>query len=33
MSAVLKHVAELAPMREADLDEVMAIEAAIYTHP
>ena len=33
MSAVLKRVAELAPMREADLDEVMAIEAAIYTHP
>ena len=33
MSAVLKHVPELAPMREADLEEVMAIEAAIYTHP
>jgi ribosomal-protein-alanine N-acetyltransferase len=33
MSAVLKDVPELAPMREQDLDEVMAVESAIYTHP
>ena len=33
MSAVLKDVPELAPMREADLDELMAIESAIYSHP
>jgi ribosomal-protein-alanine N-acetyltransferase len=33
MSAVLKDIPELRPMREADLAEVMAIEKAIYTHP
>jgi len=33
MSAVLKPQPALAPMREADLGEVMAIEDAIYTHP
>ena len=33
MSAVLKDVPRLAAMREADLDEVMTIESAIYTHP
>jgi len=33
MSAVLKDVPELAPMREQDLEEVLAIENAIYTHP
>lgn len=37
MSAVWKGRAQprpaLAPMREEDLDEVMAIEASIYTHP
>jgi ribosomal-protein-alanine N-acetyltransferase len=33
MSAVLKSAPILAPMREQDLDEVMAIESAIYTHP
>ena len=37
MSAVLKETSpelpSLLPMREADLDEVMAIESAIYTHP
>jgi ribosomal-protein-alanine N-acetyltransferase len=33
MSAVLKDVPYLAVMREIDLDEVMQIEAAIYTHP
>ena len=33
MSAVLKDVPELAAMREVDLDEVLAIENAIYTHP
>lgn len=33
MSAVLKHVPELLPMRERDLAEVMRIEGAIYTHP
>src|SRR3982751_1559906 len=32
MSAVLK-TAELAPMLEQDLGEVLAIEQAIYTHP
>ena len=33
MSAVLKDLPELQPMREANLAEVMAIEKAIYTHP
>lgn len=33
MSAVLKPGPELAPMREEDLDEVIAAENAIYTHP
>jgi ribosomal-protein-alanine N-acetyltransferase len=33
MSAVLKDVPFLAPMRAQDLDEVMAIEGAIYSHP
>jgi ribosomal-protein-alanine N-acetyltransferase len=33
MSAVLKTVAALAAMREADLAEVMSIEEAIYSHP
>jgi ribosomal-protein-alanine N-acetyltransferase len=33
MSAVLKELPELAPMREQDLEEVVAIENAIYTHP
>ena len=33
MSAVLKDVPDLQPMREADLAEVLAIEKAIYTHP
>jgi ribosomal-protein-alanine N-acetyltransferase len=33
MSAVLKDVPQLAVMEEADLDEVMAIENAIYSHP
>ena len=33
MSAVLKDRPELAPMREHDLEEVMEIESAIYTHP
>jgi len=33
MSAVLKDRAELGPMREHDLPEVLAIENAIYTHP
>jgi ribosomal-protein-alanine N-acetyltransferase len=33
MSAVLKHEAQLAPMAEPDLDAVLAIENAIYTHP
>ncbi len=33
MSAVLKDVPQLLPMREQDLGEVMAIESAIYTHP
>lgn len=33
MSAVLKQAPQLAPMREADLDAVLAIEQAVYTHP
>lgn len=33
MSAVLKDLPDLIPMREDDLAEVMAIENAIYTHP
>jgi len=33
MSAVLKEIPELLPMREPDLEEVMAVESAIYTHP
>ncbi|HZM37407.1 MAG TPA: ribosomal protein S18-alanine N-acetyltransferase [Burkholderiales bacterium] len=33
MSAVLKDVPELAEMRESDLDEVLVVEQAIYTHP
>jgi ribosomal-protein-alanine N-acetyltransferase len=33
MSAVLKEPPRLAAMRERDLEEVMAIECAIYTHP
>ena len=33
MSAVLKDVPELEPMRESDLAEVLAIENATYTHP
>ena len=33
MSAVLKDVPYLAAMREGDLDEVMPIENAIYSHP
>jgi ribosomal-protein-alanine N-acetyltransferase len=33
MSAVLKGAPVLAPMREQDLDEVMEIENAIYSHP
>jgi len=33
MSAVLKSAPVLAPMRDADLAEVMAIESAIYSHP
>jgi len=33
MSAVLKDVPELAPMREHDLEAVMTIESALYTHP
>ena len=33
MSAVLKDAPQLSPMRESDLDEVMAIERAIYSHP
>ena len=33
MSAVLKDAPQLSPMREADLDEVMAIERTIYSHP
>ena len=33
MSAVLKDIPRLGPMAERDLDEVMAVESAIYTHP
>ena len=33
MSAVLKDAPQLSPMREIDLEEVMAIERAIYSHP
>ena len=33
MSAVLREAPLLAPMRERDLDEVLAIENAVYTHP
>jgi [ribosomal protein S18]-alanine N-acetyltransferase len=33
MSAVLKDVPRLAAMAEADLDEVRAIENAVYSHP
>lgn len=33
MSAVLKDAPQLAAMRETDLDEVLAIEGAVYTHP
>jgi ribosomal-protein-alanine N-acetyltransferase len=33
MSAVLKHLPRLAAMHDADLDEVLAIEKAVYTHP
>jgi ribosomal-protein-alanine N-acetyltransferase len=33
MSAVLKDSPRLEPMREDHLDEVLAIENAIYTHP
>ena len=33
MSAVLKDIPQLVAMRERDLDEVMAIENAIYSHP
>jgi [ribosomal protein S18]-alanine N-acetyltransferase len=33
LSAVLKDLPQLLPMREADLDEVMTIESVIYTHP
>jgi ribosomal-protein-alanine N-acetyltransferase len=33
MSAVLKEPPRLAAMREQDLEEVMAIERTIYTHP
>ncbi|MGE5638476.1 MAG: ribosomal protein S18-alanine N-acetyltransferase [Clostridia bacterium] len=33
MSAVLKDAPRLAPMREEDLDEVVAIEKEIYSHP
>jgi ribosomal-protein-alanine N-acetyltransferase len=33
MSAVLKEIPDLFPMREQDLAEVMRIETAIYTHP
>jgi [ribosomal protein S18]-alanine N-acetyltransferase len=33
MSAVLKDVPELAQMREADLDEVIVVERAVYSHP
>lgn len=33
MSAVLKDEPRLEPMREADFDEVLAIEQAVYSHP
>jgi [ribosomal protein S18]-alanine N-acetyltransferase len=33
LSAVLKDTPHLAAMREQDLDQVMAIESAIYSHP
>jgi ribosomal-protein-alanine N-acetyltransferase len=33
MSAVLKDAPRLDPMRDDDLDEVLAIENVIYTHP
>lgn len=33
MSAVVAERPQLVPMREADLDEVMAIENAVYSHP
>lgn len=33
MSAVLKEEPQLAVMRESDLDEVLAIESAVYSHP
>jgi ribosomal-protein-alanine N-acetyltransferase len=33
MSAVLDQSPRLAPMVESDLDEVVAIESAIYSHP
>lgn len=33
MSAVLKDDPRLAVMRDGDLDEVLAIEGAIYSHP
>ena len=33
MSAVLKDAPRLAQMRDADLDQVLAIETEIYTHP
>ena len=33
MSAVLKDIPNLEPMREDDLAEVMVIEKTIYTHP
>jgi len=33
MSAILKHSPDLAPMTEADLAEVLAVESAIYSHP
>ncbi len=33
MSAVLKQAPRLAPMTEHDLDEVLAIEKSVYSHP
>src|SRR5437762_2822227 len=33
MSAVLRDVPRLAEMREPDLEEVMAVEATLYSHP
>jgi ribosomal-protein-alanine N-acetyltransferase len=33
MSAVLKQAPQLAPMNADDLDAVLAIEQAVYTHP